>query len=304
MRTFRRPYGFSLIELLVCSCIVIVLLTLLGPLLLAAQVNSSEQKCKNNLKQIAIALHNYHDTYNTFPPGWITKNRASLEAGGSGWQAALLPYVDQAPLYNQINFSVGFDIHGAPEDLKPLRTVVKLYRCPSDTMSPTNPLRENMPTSNYSGNGGHRPFAQWSAVPGKSFWPGSVGAMPGRDATDDFGRMFGPNSHCRIASFIDGTSNTIMVGEKSAKSGAGIWAGVTSNSQQSDVLTDGSHASRLQQSVSSFSSFHKNVLFMIADGSVRSIKPDIDSQPNTDPRKPLGLFQRLILMNDGQPLNE
>lgn len=303
MRSARRSLGFSIIELLVCSCVVVVLATLLCPMILAAQVSSNELRCKNNLKQIGLALHNYHDTFRLFPPGWVTKNRMSIEASGIGWQTMLLPFLDQAPLYNQVDFNNSFN-SSESKSKAPFRTVLKSYRCPSDTTPKDNPIRDNWPTSNYSGNGGHRPFPRWSSVPGKSFWPGIVGDDPQRPWHTSSSGLFGPNSAYGIHDIIDGTSNTILVGERSSKSGAGIWPGVTSNAQENDVMTDGSHASRPQQSIRAFSSQHKNLLFLMGDGAVRPIKSDIDSQPNTDPTMPLGLYQRLISRNDGQPLTD
>lgn len=303
MRTVQRPLGFSLLELLTCSCAVAVLATLLCPMILAAQLSSNEQRCKNNLKQIGLAMHNYHDTFIRFPPGWVTQNRLSTEAGGIGWPAMLLPFIDQAPLYNSLDFNQSFSTAGSNSKTQ-FHTALKVYRCPSDPTPKDNPVRDKWPTNNYSGNGGHRPFPRWSSVPGKSFWPGTVGDDPERPWQLTSSGLFSANSSAAIHQIVDGTSNTILVGERSAKSGAGIWPGVTSNAQESDVITDGSHASRLQQSMSGFSSQHRNVLFLMGDGAVRAIKSDIDSQPNTDPRMPLGLFQRLMSKNDGQSLSD
>ena len=280
-----------------CAATGCVVATLLCPVILAAQASSRESFCKNNLKQLGFALHNYHDMHKTFPPGWITRNRGTLAETGISWQTLLLPVMDQTNLYIKIDHNRGFDPRANAKSLEPFHTAVKGLRCPSDTTAPQNPFRGGWATSNYSGNGGHRPFPRWSALPGISFWPGNAPYQPQQSSG-----LFGPNTNFGVRDIVDGTSNTIMVGERSIKSGAGIWAGVTSNAQENDVITDGSHASRIQHSLSGFSSMHKNVQFLMCDGAVRAIKSDIDSQPNTDPAKPLGLFQKLMSRSDGQPL--
>src|SRR5512132_3123304 len=100
MRTSKRSMGFTLIELLVVIAIIAVLIALLLPAVQQAREAARRTQCKNNLKQIGIALHSYHDTSITLPPGWISTNR-----WGAG--TMILPYVDQAPLYNAIGSTAG-----------------------------------------------------------------------------------------------------------------------------------------------------------------------------------------------------
>jgi len=115
---FKRR-GFTLIELLVVIAIIAILIALLLPAVQQAREAARRSTCKNNLKQIGLALHNYHDTHRVFPPGCISRSirsggqdvwedAASLTATGNqgtSWMLMILPYADQAPLYNQWNFS-------------------------------------------------------------------------------------------------------------------------------------------------------------------------------------------------------
>src|ERR1700709_2477916 len=96
MLTRNRRTGFTLIELLVVIAIIAVLIALLLPAVQQAREAARRSQCKNNLKQLGLAMHNYHDTYKVFPTA----------SGGNGFSphARILPYVDQAPLYGTLNF--------------------------------------------------------------------------------------------------------------------------------------------------------------------------------------------------------
>src|SRR3546814_780854 len=102
--------GFTLIELLVVIAIIAVLVALLLPAVQQAREAARRSQCKNNLKQIGLALHNYHDTHRVFPPGqmsWFGSDLFPLNAGARiSWMQQILPFIDQAPLYNSFNWKV------------------------------------------------------------------------------------------------------------------------------------------------------------------------------------------------------
>ena len=137
----RTHRGFTLIELLVVIAIIAVLIALLLPAVQAAREAARRMQCTNNLKQIGLAMHNYHSTYEVFPMG-ASKNCNSDPSANCpgyadwrGWSAlsTSLPFVEQVNLYNAINFSMAEEIHDAtpaPENATVIATVVKTYMCP------------------------------------------------------------------------------------------------------------------------------------------------------------------------------
>jgi len=273
--------GFSLIEVLAVGGIVAICLALGLPALQRARDEARRNACKNKLKQIGLAMHNYHDTFVTFPPGWVAKTTKPEFGPCYGWGTFILPYVDQAPLYNQINFNVPPDITSNER----LQKRLDIYRCPEDTSEDTNPVRDEFGTSNYSGNYGDEPL------------PGSV------DAATKVNGMFYWNSRVRIADVTDGTSNTLLIGEKSIASAAAIWMGVRSNQNASDNVTACNHESRMNTVIDSFSSRHgQGAHFLLCDGAVRFISDKVDSQPGDSKKK--GTYQKLANKSDNLPVGE
>ncbi|MCA9043929.1 MAG: DUF1559 domain-containing protein, partial [Planctomycetaceae bacterium] len=115
-----RRRGFTLIELLVVIAIIAVLIALLLPAVQQAREAARRAACKNNMRQLGLGLHNYHDSHGVFPSGWIgatTGVGPDVEGmNGFGWGTMILPYVDQAPLYSQLNFSQSIiDTNNLPE---------------------------------------------------------------------------------------------------------------------------------------------------------------------------------------------
>jgi prepilin-type N-terminal cleavage/methylation domain-containing protein/prepilin-type processing-associated H-X9-DG protein len=287
-----RRRGFTLVELLVILAIVAVALALCAPAVSRLTQDARSVQCRNNLKQIGLALHNYHDVYNTFPPGWVSRDAAPRTGPRTGWQAGLLPFLDQAPLYNQINFSrPPMDQSGNAPKL--FQTELAVLRCPADPTPGTNPLRGNYGTSNYSGNYGHLPAPRLAPLGLADFWPGAA-AAPMRSQG-----IFARNSRIGIRDITDGTSNTLMAGERSFSSGSAVWVGVTDNTHEDDALSETSHRAQLNQGWFSFSSPHSGgVQFVFCDGSVRFISDRIDSKPAPD----FGVLQLLGGRSDGRPL--
>src|SRR5688572_21241712 len=102
MAAHRRPRGFTLVELLVVIAIIGILVALLLPAVQAAREAARRMSCGNNLKQISLGLHNYHDTYKAFPAGWFDFGGAANNFESWGWSAMLLPFVEQQPLHDQM----------------------------------------------------------------------------------------------------------------------------------------------------------------------------------------------------------
>ncbi len=146
----RRPAGFTLIELLVVIAIIAILVALLLPAVQQAREAARRTQCRNNLKQIGLALHNYHDIYNTLPPGVVHKfgNQAVAAMGSYGWGTFILPQLEQQNLFQTIQTN-GVDLdsllrnsaNAAARDYA-VFTKLSFYRCPSDTAPDQNTRRE------------------------------------------------------------------------------------------------------------------------------------------------------------------
>jgi prepilin-type N-terminal cleavage/methylation domain-containing protein len=123
--------AFTLIELLVVIAIIAVLIALLLPAVQAAREAARRIQCVSNLKQIGIALHGYHDSYNTFPAGgWIAIFGQPLTNNmNMGWSASVLPWLEQNPLYGGLNFSYPYNI---AVNSTAAYTVLQVYLCPSE----------------------------------------------------------------------------------------------------------------------------------------------------------------------------
>jgi len=229
-----RKKGFTLIELLVVIAIIAVLVSLLLPAVQQAREAARRSQCKNNLKQIGLALHNYHESLRVFPPGYVDRNgnpniTPDQDLGpGWGWCSFLLPYMEQTNLYNQINFNQGV---GVGSNVQVSQTPLPAFQCPSDSTfqatfavydsSFTTPIA-TVASSNYLGcNGWIECFngAGGNPQPG----PGADG-LAGTFGAAGVG-LFYRNSKNSAASISDGLSNTIAVGERSTNHSPGTWTG-------------------------------------------------------------------------------
>jgi len=205
-----------LIELLVVIAIIAVLIALLLPAVQQAREAARRSQCKNNLKQLGLAMHNYHDSFNRLPStifvNWSSDEKAS-------YFTRILPYIDQSPLYNKINFAaVTVDGQSDPATGQPFYlSVLPVLICPSDP-SPT--IQNGRAKSNYAASMGATQMPSNSGCPGyqsggSQFNTGNGGG--GHGNTDDSNQVSGPFSRvrygARIAEITDGTSNTILMGE-------------------------------------------------------------------------------------------
>ena len=205
--------GFTLIELLVVIAIVGLLVALLLPAVQAARAAAQRAECLNNLKQIGLALHNYHDAARVFPPGYVSYfDAAGDDVGpGWGWATLLLPYMDQSALDIAVN--VGRNVEDPANATARVRAI-KTYVCPSD-VTPQSWLAERHDSvGNSQGVICDLAAANYVANYGVS--------EPGVDGEGLFFR----NSAVRLRDVSDGASHTLAVGERSFHWGPATWTGV------------------------------------------------------------------------------
>jgi prepilin-type N-terminal cleavage/methylation domain-containing protein/prepilin-type processing-associated H-X9-DG protein len=204
----RQRGGFTLVELLVVIAIIGILVALLLPAVQAAREAARRMQCSNNMKQIGLALHNYHDTFKTFPQGNIVRISGTgvppLRGDGWTWHARILPFVEQKGLYDQVSMIIGTDIdneNSARQLLAGRDTRLTYFQCPSHP----NPGSLNPSKNGYQ-------LSTYNAVCGSvCFNDDQVD-----DVTDVGYRgngMFFMNSSVRIADVTDGTTNTFLVAE-------------------------------------------------------------------------------------------
>ncbi len=292
MQTDRRPprkrTAFSRIDVIAVLALTALAAGLLPAAVQQAREEARRTQCRNNLKVIAIACLHYHDVFKTFPMGWVER-RGGSDAPGYGWQTQILGFVERLETFQHINFR-------APMPSEPtalLKTVIPVYRCPSDPTEVTNPMRFNFGTSNYSGNYGSIAPPRWAPGPLARFWPGEIASLP-----EPNGILF-RNVCVRVREIPDGTSNTFLAGERGVKSAAGIWPGVTSSQNETDQVTDCSAGNEINSGLGAFSSVHSGgAMFAFCDGSARLINDTIDSRDGEG--EAMGLFQKLAARNDHQ----
>ncbi|MFM9964900.1 MAG: DUF1559 domain-containing protein [Planctomycetaceae bacterium] len=291
--TFRRPSGFTLIELLVVIAVIAVLIALLLPAVQQAREAARRSQCKNNLKQLGLAMQNYHDLHRVFPFGF--DERETL------WHAMVLPQIDQSPLFKTLVWAESglgnWDAAGSP-NLTACETVIDIFRCPS-MPRPTHESNQNIPgrvPNTYRGCAGSNVFSDdVSTIP--------PGVPPGAMALEQVslnGMLFGCSS-VRIGDVKDGTSNTVMFGESfndtyvkdgqemdfwqmgSPQSGGWVMGGAGGTEYSEGLGSTGPKLnSRLDLSVHgtlmemSFGSYHTGgAHFNMVDGSVRFLSENV-----------------------------
>jgi len=310
IRASRR--AFTLVELLVVIAIIGVLVALLLPAVQAAREAARRMSCSNNLKQLSLAVHNYHDSHTRFPREMVTNP-------GWGWGALILPYIEQSALYQQINpghvqaLPPATTLYGG---VRALQTHVKAFRCPADNGPTTNAFYSN--PNNANDNNG---YATSNYVCNQQVIP--------HVSMDSL----------RMANITDGTTNVFLIGERRLQLGASletrhtgaIWVGIGrgSDSQltfhattpmntasfQSTSLTDASAGDTARRLRFAITSAHPSgALFALTDGSVRFVSQNIATNPiavassnatnGSDLAGPGFTYQNLLARDDGNTVGE
>jgi prepilin-type N-terminal cleavage/methylation domain-containing protein len=344
----RWRRGFTLIELLVVIAIIAILIALLLPAVQQAREAARRTQCKNNLKQMGLALHNYHDVYLSFPigaqiPNWGTSAPSGYirTIGNWAWAPAVLPFMDQAALqnaslYGTRTMTAAFAV---PSALAAMKTPVPVFRCPSDIGPALNEkmlLEGNaLATSNYVGNHGSYSF-RGRLGPMRSDSSVATGYNNGVFAEEgnnlNFAGNGGCNGHRKIRDFSDGTSSTVVLGERAYQAGnveyraANLWGILGSVPAPGDdlngyvwamacgwvhinsVFKPYSTGNNLNHSRGYSSNHEGGAQFVMGDGSVRFISENVDHNDagNTTLliNGPTSTWSRLQGVDDGEPVGE
>jgi len=324
-----RP-AFTLVELLVVIAIIGILIALLLPAVQAAREAARRSQCNNNLKQLMLAFHNYHDKWSRFPPGlvkmgnWFAINNCPEgQCGTWSWGAFILPYCEQSALFDTLRPTmIPSDAAIQPDQVYALvRQRVPLFRCPSDTAPDTNTERK-VPRIGFYGN------ANCTTGCVDVFTANYVGSNDSYNlnreytGTNQFNGFLGygqtgsnPPRCTPIGDVTDGTSNTFALGERAwqiqgvmLRAAVPIMAnGDTGNhSRQGQVYAMACgrwplNCTSAPECDRGFSSMHPGgANFAMVDGSVRFISNTIDHNNATSAVD--STYERLIAIDDGQPV--
>jgi prepilin-type N-terminal cleavage/methylation domain-containing protein len=281
-----RHKAFTLVELLVVIAIIGILIALLLPAVQAAREAARRMSCANNMKQIGIGLHMYHDTFKMLPAGWRGFDPSTGEPHwfglpGWAWSASILPYMEQTAVYNNL---IHFDRPIADPINDEVRVArIKVFRCPTDTGEKTFFLEGGAPsvgvpvtfpieiaTGNYIGAFGTIDFHHVCDP-----------SSPDFNGCQGNGTFF-LNRQVRFADILDGLSNTLIVGERSSKLAPSTWVGVVTGGQHGVARVTGvaSYPPNSEYTPDhyfhNFSSMHPSgTNFLLGDGSVRLIPETI-----------------------------
>jgi prepilin-type N-terminal cleavage/methylation domain-containing protein/prepilin-type processing-associated H-X9-DG protein len=207
----NRRRAVTLIELLVVLVIIGILVALLMPAVHRIRAAASRVSCASNLKQIGHACHLYHQDAGSFPPGYASwpSSDPMATAPGWGWASYLLPYLEQASLQAQVSFGVPIE---DPANALPRLTLIPVYLCPADVAVP--------PAFAITDATG-KVLAEASPISyAATYGIGELDQIPGPNEG-----MFYRNSHVSLAQVTDGTSSTLMIGDRAWSHAMAPWAG-------------------------------------------------------------------------------
>ena len=262
--------GFTLIELLVVIAIIAVLIALLLPAVQQAREAARRTQCRNNLHQLALAMHNYHDTHSCFPTGAVTHGPTSSSGQRTSFFVMLLPFIDETALYNAWNFSG--NVSGGAQATAGQAKLAQLL-CPSDP------------------DDGSQHTTGWWAGFKPTAYAGSLGSVPGMWVAGQNGVLFWA-CKIRVRDIRDGTSQTLMLGhvKQGATTSTNVGGGFDAGQRWTDFPTFFNTCAPINSTpglVGTHSwtngcqpacSLHEGgAFFAFADGAVRFLSENIDA---------------------------
>jgi prepilin-type N-terminal cleavage/methylation domain-containing protein/prepilin-type processing-associated H-X9-DG protein len=322
----KKLRGFTLIELLVVIAIIAILVALLLPAVQQAREAARRSACKNNLKQLGLALHNYHQTHDCFAPGLVVPiynpyptSAGDVDSGhrfvtrNPAWGLYISPFLELGNVYEKQTFNAvgsnGLLNYNGDKNTNLLDISPPVFKCPSEPEQAS--MTDGFGRASYVGIQGNERRTRGQ----------------GMTFTQCNG-MFWTNSNAKIRDVIDGTSNTLFVGEVSSQQwftwgagnlnfNGGAWCAIGQFKNDDLVIRDCNYISQINRSTpdstthssatlggggngnnDGFGSYHRGgVQFLLVDGSVRFIGDNIDSATTTAND---GTYQRLAARNDGK----
>lgn len=324
MANSRPRRGFTLVELLVVIAIIALLVSLLMPAVQQAREAARRTACQNNLKQIGLALHNYHDAFKVFPPGYTSSvqawNRDSANLANHsawGWATMILNQLEQGPAADQLQPGTEAPtqaiVNLESNKMQELQRQMPIFLCPSDTGPLLNDLRPLMFIASGDNNWAHPdPPSMPSFALGRASYAGAHGVTIKHPSEGIFDR----DTNISIADVIDGTSNTFLAAERRYIGfGGAVWGGVSRFVEQPSLPDDGPfgvvasftpkiNSGQIDPNYPGItvhygaSSMHPGgANFLMCDGSVRFIGENIQWVPAPLPMY-WGVYQKLGSRNE------
>lgn len=266
--------GFTLIEIMVSIAVIVLLLSLLLPAVQNIRETSRRSVCQNNLRQIGLALHQYHESHRVLPPGSVQSYLIEPQPAGWGWGSLILPHLEQSALYDKIDFSV-VTLASNHQDLFDVE--FPTWRCPSDSNPSIASIQAGMATF-------------------ESF----IGNYTGNEA------LFKPLSSVSFKNITDGLHQSILAGEmrsyleSPSNSQVAHWAGelndgVYTYANFTPFLSIDEYSPINQGISGAFSSWHAaGSNFVFCDGAVRFLSDTID----------VSVYQSLGTIDQGDTVGE